>query len=875
MDVIYRQLQDQFPLLTRLFLEERGRGSAPQALPAYLGIFLAVFSSAPTPPVCFILPRRGDLARLSAVLYAMHQFVRKQKELTQSYAERSFGIGDLVRVHPGRQVFRYGGYDANCPDRIWLETVNHHGRWQVRAADVVNRLERTTRTRPVGRLTSPILSPPATPLDLLLGTSFFGNHSLFENELLILDSVSGFEDFAGTCGFLAGSQVTDAPSLKALLPLGHIAPPDPAHPGWFRKWHQSDGAGQPAIAVTRSAELLANLCMDAAPWSKLVLINGLEKIRSIQAYDDISQTQRLVAFTDHGDEALIETLGKRGCRFWPLCGRELASWTNTATSGGMLGSVKRWAENYDALLVDDMLCEDPHLDEIWFKLDKLRATADRADDDNNITRLASRVWWLFLNATGAWKIPTADERSNVLGAIDAFRQEVGQHRAWLAPESIQLLTEIAESLAGCYMADSTLGCTKGATLISAVRHATQENCRLAILVRNEAKVGELRRWLSGQKVATQAEVFSPTTLPSSEPFDRVVCVSWPGGEIMKQVVSKLAAPRVTVIGYRCERHWLRQCQPRFKKNISVQMLTGDEKSALVCGENQAGAKWPEEETQAPDSAVLVVGSDIWEFERRLRIGRIGLAARPTDAAETLPARYVRFSGDCYAFLTESHKLPVATRLVSAEARPTQALPERALPDIGPGDFVVFPESGERELIQELADKLVGQAVEQLRRVAHFWKDALHSSGLTPEEFRKHADELKRPRHPITIRNWFAYDSQIGPREKDDLVLIAIATKDERLERELDSVWSAIEQLRSAHLSAGMRLRDALLQRLPQVIGQVEENGTKVDLGELGSAWIVRVESIETEAEPRGRGEVNRLLFEKFIPDVSDLLLGLV
>lgn len=875
MKVILRQLQDQFPVLARLLLQERGGSSTPQALPPYLGIFLAVLEKAPTPPVCFVLPRRGDVARLAAALYAMHQLTCKQEQLTRSYAGRSFNIGDLVCVHPSREVFRYGGYDATRPDRIWLETIDSSGKWQVRAADVVNRLERTTRIRPIGRLNSPILSPPAAALDLLLGTSFFGNHSLFENELLILDSVSGFEIFADRCGFLAGAQPNGAPSLNTLLPLGRIAPPDPAHPGWLRKWDQNGGAGEPTIAVTHSDELLANLCIDASPRSKLVVVNGLEHIRSIQAYDDISQTQRLIAFTDRHDEEMIETLGKRGCRFWPLGGRELVSWANVDTSRGMLGSVKRWAENYNALLVDDMLCEDPHLDEIWFKLDKLRATTDRANDDSTITRLASRVWWLFLNATGAWEIPTADERSNVLGAIDAFRQEVGQHRAWLAPESVRLLTEIAESLAGCYTPDSALGSTKRATLLGAVRQATQENCRLAILVRNEAKVGELRRWLSGHNLATHAEAFSPTTLPSSEPFDRVICVSWPGGEPMKQVVSKLAAPRVTVIGYRCERHWLRQCQPRFKKNIPAQMLTGDEKSALVCGENQTRAKWPEEETQAPSSAVPVVGSDIWEFERRLRIGRIGLAARPTDAAETLPARYVRFSGDCYAFLTESHKLPVATRLVSAEARPNQALPERALLDIGPGDFVVFPESGERELIQELADKLVGQAAEQLRRVAHFWKDALHSSGLTPEEFRKHADELKRPRHPITIRNWFAYDSQIGPREKDDLVLIAIVTKDERLERELDSVWSAIEQLRSAHLSAGMRLRDALLRRLPQVIGQVEENGTKVDLGELGSAWIVRVESIETEAEPRGRGEVNRLLFDKFIPDVSDLLRGLV
>ena len=85
---------------------------------------------------------------------------------------------------------------------------------------------------------------------------------------------------------------------------------------------------------------------------------------------------------------------------------------------------------------------------------------------------------------------------------------------------------------------------------------------------------------------------------------------------------------------------------------------------------------------------------------------------------------------------------------------------------------------------------------------------------------------------MTIRYWFADTLQIGPREKDDLVLIALVTGDSTgLMRTLKIVRLAIESLWSAHQSAGVRLRDALLQKLPQVMGQVEENGTQVDLGE--------------------------------------------
>ena len=201
-------------------------------------------------------------------------------------------------------------------------------------------------------------------------------------------------------------------------------------------------------------------------------------------------------------------------------------------------------------------------------------------------------------------------------------------------------------------------------------------------------------------------------------------------------------------------------------------------------------------------------------------------------------------------------------MVSGSVRANQKLPERTFVDIKPGDFIVFPESGDREFVQMVADKAVGATAPQLRKLARRWKDALQKSGLTPEQFHHQAKNFNFPRHPATIRYWFADNSQIGPREKDDLVLIGLVTGDKEFEAEIDDVQLAIERLRGSHLSAGMRLRDTLLQRLPQVMGQVEENGTQVDLDELGSAWIVQVDSVASADELRGRSEVNRLLRER-------------
>jgi hypothetical protein len=301
-------------------------------------------------------------------------------------------------------------------------------------------------------------------------------------------------------------------------------------------------------------------------------------------------------------------------------------------------------------------------------------------------------------------------------------------------------------------------------------------------------------------------------------------------------------------------------------------VTSAVKSRFVTQNKNAPSIWVEENPQKPPQVPAIpTDTAIWNFEQRLRAVRKGIAASPTEATETVPARYVGFVGDSYTFLTESHKVPIATELVSGKVRQNQNLPERTVAEIKLGDFVVFPESGDRELVQELADKLIGKSAHDLRKLAHVWKDVLQTSGLSSEYIFAQSCLLNRHRHPVTIRNWLADTTQIGPREKEDLVLIALVTNSNQLDLSIDDVWLAIERLRGAHQRAGKRLRDVLLQRLPQVISQVEERGTQIDLAEFGSAWVVQVDSIASQTEPRGRSEVNRLLREHSSSDLTEFV----
>jgi len=872
MEHIFKLIGERFPLLQRLVVQRVGKGEVSERLPPFLGILLAVMGTPLERPTCFVLPRRGEVARLAVVLHALQQFVKEQQQVSREYINAHFNDGDMVRVTPGKHVFRYRGFESDTSDSIKLEALHETGGWRrVRAADIMDRLEKTTLKKPLGSLASPIHSPPREPIDELLGTSSYGNQSLIKNAAVLLDSQSGLKAIAESVAFLPLSLAGQATVLERLFPFGQLEQTRSSATGWFQKWQSQNPTGEPLVAVTHSAELLATYCLSVPTRSKLIAVNGLSRIRNLQAYDDISGTQNLVLFADLDDEEMIQSLGERGCRFWWLTGSEMSMGVDTALTrrGSLIGQAVKWANNLDNLVMNAEQCENRELERCCLDLEKLRESVGE-NPDGPLTKLASRGWRILNDACAV--IGTPDEAAYQQGRehVAALRRELEVNKVWLSQESIVALTNVADALDAVLTPTTTLGISKSEALRRLLEDALKAGLRCVLVARNEGQAGSLSKWLREHGFAMKVKVCSPRTFPDGEDFDHVVCVSWLGFNRMKQIATSLVAPRIEILAYPFEQRWLKQFERRIKSRPLVPCVPSSEKTALFVSDGRA--TWPEEPTpEFPSRQGGTIEADIFLFEDRLRLARKGMAATPSSAVETVSSRYVSFFGDSFAFLTESHKVPIATEFVSKGTGSTRQLPERVVADFKEGDFIVFPESGDRELTQEVADKLLGERAPELRTVAHLWKDALSNCKISPEAFLDYAKDLGQARHLATIRHWFSESSQIGPQTRDDLALIQIVTRDSELERRAEEVWIAIEQLRSAHHAAGNRLRDALLQRLPSLIEKIEENGTEIALGELGSAWVVQVESVAPDGEPRGYTEVNRLLWERTNLDFSDLL----
>ena len=403
---------------------------------------------------------------------------------------------------------------------------------------------------------------------------------------------------------------------------------------------------------------------------------------------------------------MIKTLGQAPipCKFWWLSAAEINTGIGSVCANGSTGLVNkvvRWANNHERLDIESVPCENQELETVCIRLEDLRSQL--SDDENDpLTKLTSLAWRMLNDASAIVRPLTALEQKRFATQVGSLRAEL-KNNAWLKPEGAKALNDIASAIEASLLADGKLGLSKGAALYRVVRESQTAGLKCALLARNENHIEELKLWMRQRSISL--ETYSPRTLPEDSSFDRLICVSWPGWYSLKQIADILVAPRITVLAYPFEGRWLSQCKRRLRLCPDVPKVTAAEKTGLVATDKSTPAIWPEDNaTEALPPSTVSTDTGIWHFEQRLRAARKGIAASPAVATDTVPARYVSFVGDCYAFLTESHKWPVATALVSGIVRPNQKLPERTVLEIKAGDFIVFPESGEREFVQMVADK---------------------------------------------------------------------------------------------------------------------------------------------------------------------------
>jgi hypothetical protein len=856
---LLEQLKHESPLVERLRLE-KGQYSAPERLLPFLSLLLRAVPKGTEAPRCFVLPRKQNIAIITAILFGLQRFQADFEKLATEYAMRSFSVGQQVLVLPTRHVYIFQGIWPGYGGTIFRLGVLDTRDARSFLINEVLRLEPTDRVRPKGQLNTALGKAPLSAIDRLLHVSTLGNKGLFRNEVLYLDYMNTFEEFVEEFYFQGTPAISEIPSIGNLLSLGSIS-----EDGEIKRWKDTASQCEPLIAVTSSPSSMANACNNAPPKSRLVIVNGFHLVsRNLQAFEEICSCQNVVIVAEHQEEEHFKTFSDRGCKFWVFGNEDIVIGLGAEESRGDsdasgFKTVLQGSINKAEVRVECCICEASSLQKVASSLETIQSQI--ADDTNeNFVGLIGKCYRLLMYASDIVDSPAKSSNNDLQHKIDVYLGDLKRLEMFVKPELLSGLRDAFRVLQNYFLSETERGKNKALKIRDVFVELSHKGCGAIGLLSRNPNILEFIEWL-GIELGLKIRAFTPRTIPEDDFFDAIVCTVWPGGNAFRRLLRLHLTSCVILVGFGFEVRWLEQCEQHLKKRPDFSMIEAKEKARWVGWTQEDKLPWSDEVIS--ELLTLLPSEEgrfhILKLEERLRRDK-----KRTFEAETVEekalAKYVGFIGSAYAYLTETRRWPVITDLIRARGSATRRIPVRTVNEMTVNDFVVFRDGGKREVLEVLADMIIGEGASGLRERANYWQKALVQSGLSVTEIKHGLEAQGIFKHPSTLRGWLESEAIIGPESIDDLRAIGNLISDSELNTKLDEIREAIEYIRGAHLSAGMRLTDILIQQLPKNMESIGKEGAKIDIDGAVTASLVQVEEIGEKFESCPRKIVNRLLW---------------
>ena len=346
--------------------------------------------------------------------------------------------------------------------------------------------------------------------------------------------------------------------------------------------------------------------------------------------------------------------------------------------------------------------------------------------------------------------------------------------------------------------------------------------------------------------------------------DITIIPGWFSSETMKTILFRYDAASYIVLNYPCETRWQKSHTKVWKDKLSKSSNKNIVKSSIKYKKDEIDTnsfEIPSEEiTQSEHNAI----DEFSDIDIRVKTNAYRKYSGSGNANSLVEAIPVSFAGGNIAFYRKGHTIISATELVKQELDNTKNIkPE----DLSVGDFVVVRESN-RDLIRDIADIILEKLGKQdLRSIAGKWREALEVESVfsSTDEICHKIISCGCTRGYQTIKNWVIGEDIIIPQSKDDLACIARALDDTVLLEQIDSIYDAGMEVRSAHVRAGNILSERLKNRIAEEIAALGDidifniwDPINIFIEDVGNVLLLKIIDIG-EPVSVDAGYTNRLL----------------
>ncbi len=711
--------------------------------------------------------------------------------------------------------------------------------------------------------------PSDHALDRLLDISSFGNRSIFPNEVVLVSRLNKVRQFAEKTHIINPASPEQSISLRDLFQWGGITVE-----GELEQWSHQQIDAQPVIGVAPDLVTLGEYLFNRQESDVLIILDGnLPFANDLQAFDEIlDEEYPILALMENRRLDDLQHLEDRGFETWvwseqDLQQLELTESIDVSNQQIPFRHFHRTIQNYNARQIEETICNYSGLDSAAEKLQTFSKQCH--SDDPELRIIERRFYYCLLNLSRLLRpfgVEDDVSRDKILKDFEQIQSDVAGKVTWLGQDAVDTAHEFIEKIKTLIETPNSI-LDKIIELEKVLQNKTQKN-RSAIVLADASEVSITERyWQDIVPRSKQRGIHfvTPSDLDFEQDYDHLIVCGWLGTERMRKLFDSCIAPSITVVMYPFEQAWFRSVVSRWcreKEKLKKAELTEHQKAKILQTQPENLSVTQKSKDQKPPDAPSEADFDIADFEIRLHPPRPG-PRPPSPGENTTEARFVDFSHDMYAYLRPNHKVPVVTNFIAGHAGESAGVPSADVSQLKVGDYVIFREGSDSDLLRDLADRGLARAGKgEHRKIAGLWKRALmqfvfeHPDGFEGALIELWDEGLKPTE--ITIRSWLNDEHRIGPRNEQDIEIIARVSGHQELQERLDYVRRAIKEVRGAHLQAASFLAQKLMAQLPSFFRQRFGESHTIEIEDIGQAFVVCIEYIDEEVIQVPLTEVNCL-----------------
>ena len=699
------------------------------------------------------------------------------------------------------------------------------------------------------KLTKTDQLPLDSIIDDLLGTNLRGNTSMLSTSvLLVAGTVSTRETISGVCVNSARKRTSENKGEKLMDAFGWGNMSN----GEAKLWGSSGKKENPCILVCSDFIETEEFTEDNPENIKMVIVDGSSYLLDSAAFQLTAENKIPIIFILSGtDSDARARLEKNGFKFWSWDKEELSSLTENFNNDALnpFNDLVKKTRSFADFKINSVSCSAPALPKAFELLEKVKS------EDFHTHAYTDKLYPQLIHLTRSFALPEY--------LVNKAREELSNLKKNIT-ENIFIRTEHAEDLntAVDFLEKSLTEFDHHGSKFNHLRDLVRDLCksskRVCIVLANP-DFKETASYLKGKLPFPDKLDFAKAANLGSKSFDHVVLCGYLRRNQTHKILDAASHSGLSIFSYEHETDWIVSVKRNYYEMFGGSKLRNYKGFASVVRTEQ-----PVKAEEVSESR-----SRLEDFEFKIntsRRERILEKLNGEGGDNNVPARYITFVRGNIAFVTESYDVTVVTDLIKGGQK-AEDIPQRKIDSIQVGDYLLFRESSDRDLIRETADiGLKNAGKEELREKSSRWRNALQAVnqkyGGDLKQVWQNLREYDCRRTEQTIRVWLSDENLIAPQKKADLEAIIYAAGDDGLEAMLEEVLEAIENVRSAHRQAAHRIIENLNKVVAENLDDIEESDFAIEFEGVGTVTLVCVESIDSECSQVPYHKANRLLTEE-------------